>query len=349
MRTKPKAEAIAYGIDIGKKVFHVVALDQSGVPIQRAKFSRETFLRFFAEAPASLIGMEACQGSQWLARKLVEHGHDARIIPARFVKPYVKSNKTDTVDAEAIAEAVTRPTMRFVQLRSEEQVDLQALHRIRDRLIRNRTGLMNQARAFCFEYGLAMRKGAGGFHADIRRNLGDLDNDLTPVMRKLLSDLLEDLAQLECRIAKLSREIEAIADRDETVRRLLTIPGIGPLGATAIVAAAGDGRQFRKARDMAAWLGLVPAERSSGGKQTLLGISKRGNGYVRRLVIHGARSCFLHLDREAHALGQWLSRLEARTHRNKAVVALANKIVRIVWAILTRPGQLYLRSKGAAA
>jgi len=349
MRTTPKPDAAAYGIDIGKKAFHVVALDAKGQPIQRVKFSRETLLKFFEAADTALIGMEACAGSQWLARKLAVLGHDARIIPAKFVKPYVKSNKSDMIDAEAIAEAVTRPTMRFVQVRSEAQVDLQALHRIRDRLIRNRTGLMNQARAFCIEYGLAMRTGAGGFHADIRRHLDNEENDLSTAMRGLLTELLDDLAYLEGRIGNLTGQIEAIAHSDETVRRLLTIPGIGPLGATALVAAAGDGRQFRKVRDMAAWLGLVPAERSSGGKQTLLGISKRGNGYVRRLIIHGARSCFLHLHRESHALGRWLSALEERTHRNKAVVALANKLTRIAWAILTRPGENYLRTKGAAA
>ena len=349
MRTRPNPAATAYGIDIGKRVFHVVALDEEGRPVQRAKFARDTLLKFFQAAPPVVVGMEACAGSQWLARRLVALGHDARIIPARFVKPYVKSNKTDTVDAEAIAEAVTRPTMRFVQVRTADQIDLQALHRIRDRLIRNRTGLMNQARAFCIEYGLAMRTGAGGFHADIRCHLGNSDNDLSKSMRALLSDLLDDLAHLERRIAELTHELEAIAHRDETVRRLLTVPGIGPLGATALVAAAGNGSQFKRARDMAAWLGLVPAQHSTGGKQTLLGISKRGNGYVRRLIIHGARSCFLHLDRDKHALGRWLSALEDRTHRNKAVVALANKLTRIAWAILTRPGLLYMRSKGAAA
>ena len=349
MRTNPKPEAATYGIDIGKKVFHVVALDAEGRPVQRARFARDTLLRFFATATHARIGMEACAGSQWLARKLIELGHDARIIPAKFVKPYVKSNKTDTGDAEAIAEAVTRPTMRFVEVRSADQADLQALHRIRDRLIRNRTGLMNQARAFCIEYGLAMRKGPGGFRVDIRRHLDNPDNDLTDAMRALLRDLLADLEYIERRVLGLTKEIEAVAHTDERARRLMTIPGIGALGATALLAAAGDGRQFRKARDMAAWLGLVPAEHSTGGKQTLRGISKRGNGYVRRLLVHGARSCFLHLDRERHVLGLWLSRLEGRTHRNKAVVALANKITRIAWAVLTRPGQLYLRSKGAAA
>ena len=261
----------------------------------------------------------------------------------------MKSNKTDTVDAAAIAEAVTRPTMRFVEVRTAEQADLQALHRLRDRLVGERTGMMNQARAFCIEYGLAMRVGAGAFHADIRRHLGNMENDLTQNMRALLNELLDDLAYIENRVKTLSAKIEAIANEDETIRRLLTIPGIGPLGTTALVAAAGDGRQFRKARDMAAWLGLVPAEHSTGGKQTLLGIRKRGNGYVRRMIIHGVRSCFLHLNRESHALSRWLTALDARTHRNKAVVALANKLTRIVWAILTQPGTVYLRSKGAAA
>jgi transposase len=264
MRTKPLPETFAYG---GKKVFHVVAVNREGAVIQRVKFARETLQSFFDLAPKVLIGMEACPGSQWLARKLIEKGHDARIIPARFVKPYVKSNKTDTVDAAAIAEAVTRPTIRFVEVGTAEQVDLQALHRIRDRLVRERTGLMNQARAFCIEYGLAMRVRAGGFHADIRRHLGNMENDLTQNMRALLNELLDDLAYIENRVKTLSAKIEAIANEDETIRRRLTIPGIGALGATALIVAAGDGRQFRKARDMAAWLGLVPAEHSTGGKR----------------------------------------------------------------------------------
>ena len=222
-----------------------------------------------------------------------------------------------------MAEAVTRPTMRFVEVRSADQVDLQALHRIRDRPIRNRTGLMNRARAFCIEYGPAMRKGAGGFRVDIRRHLDNPDDDLADAMRALLRDLLADLGHIERRVLGLTREIEAAAHADERARRLMTIPGIGALGATALPAAAGDGRQFRKARDMATWLGLVPAEHSTGGRQTPRGISKRGNGHVRRLLVHGARSCFLHLDRERHVLGLWPGRLEGRTHRNKAVVALA--------------------------
>ena len=338
MRTKPLPETFAYGIDIGKKVFHVVAVNREGAVIQRAKFARETLQSFFDLAPKTLIGMEACPGSQWLARRLNEMGHDARIIPARFVKPYVKSNKSDAVDAAAIAEAVTRPTMhypaavcaqtargRFVAVRTPEQVDLQALHRIRDRLVGQRTGLMNQARAFCIEYGLAMRVGAGGFHADIRQHLGNQDNDLTQNMRGLLNDRSDDLAYIENRVKALSAKIEAIAKEDEMICRLLSVPGIGPLGATALVAAAGDGKQFRKARDMAAWPRLVPAEYSTGGKQTLLGIVARGNGYVRRLItprlaICGARSCFLHLNRGSHALGRWPNALKHRAFNLSHIV-----------------------------
>jgi transposase len=349
MRTKPIPATAAFGIDFGKKVFHVVALNAAGAVIHHAKFSRDTLMAFFEAAPKVLIGMEACPGSQWLARRLASLGHEARIIPARFVKPYVKSNKTDTVDVAAIAEAVTRPTVRFVEVQTPEQVDLQALHRIRDRPVRQRTALMNLARAFCLEHGLAMQVGAGGFHADIRRHLANAENDLTPAMRRLLEELLDDLAYVEGRNKTVNAKVEAYASEHEAVSRLVTVPVIGALGATAFVAAAGDGRQFRKARDLAAWLGLVPAEHSTGGKQTLLGISKRGNRYVRRLIIHGARSCFLHLNRTNQALGGWLSALEAQTHRNKAVVALANKLTRIVWAILTRPSTVYLKSKGADA
>ena len=200
-----------------------------------------------------------------------------RLIPAQFVKPYVKSNKTDIIDAEAIAEAATRPTMRFAALKSEEQADLQALHRVRDQMIGTRTRLINQMRAFCLEYGIALRQGAGLFKLDLPQVLEDQSNDLTSAMRKLLADLFADLRQLEQRISDITREIEAIASREDVARRLMTIPGIGALGATALLAAIGSGRQFQKARDLAAWLGLVPREYSTGGKQKRLGISKRGN------------------------------------------------------------------------
>jgi transposase len=266
-----------------------------------------------------------------------------RIVPAQFVKPYVKSQKNDTIDAEAIAEAVTRPTMRFTQVRTTEQIDLQALHRVRDQLIGSRTRLINQVRAFCLEYGVAIRQGAGVFRRDLPRALADETNDLTPTMRRMLADLFEDIRRVDERIAQATREIEALAAGDDRARRLMTIPGIGPIVATALLAAVGDCRQFRRARDMAAWLGLVPREHSTGGKTTLLGISKRGNRYVRRLLIHGARSCLLHLDRTRDRLGSWLDALQGRMHANKVAVALAAKIARMAWAVITKPGALYQR------
>ena len=342
MRTHPR-NATTYGIDIGKTTYHVVGTDAEGKPIQRTKFSRSTIFTFFSNAPAALIGMEACPGSQWLGRKLTALGHTVRIIPAQFVKPYLKSNKNDTLDAEAIAEAVRRPTMRFVQARRCDQVDMQALHRVRDQLVYSRTRLICQMRAFLLEYGIAMRTGAGAFKAELPKVVDDESNDLTPAMRHILIDMRTDLQSLEKRIEAVSDEIKASASRDDATRRLMTVPGIGALGASALLAAVGDAKQFKKGRDMAAWLGLVPAQYSTGDKSRLLGISKRGNPYLRRLLIHGARSCVMHLDRSRDRLGLWLDSLQARLHPNKLIVALANKLARIAWVILTRPGATYER------
>jgi transposase len=342
MRNKPMGAAI-YGIDLGKNTFHVVGVDAAGKPIQRLTLSRATIFNFFSNATRALIGMEACPGSQWLARKLEALGHQVRIIPAQFVKPYVKSNKNDLIDAAAIAEAVARPTMRFVRVKSTEQVELQAMHHIRDRMVGCRTQLINQMRAFCLEFGIAMRPGPGAFKADLPKVLVDETNDLTPVMRELLGTLMTELRELEARIVQITRKIETVATRSELAMRLATIPGIGYLSATAILAAVGDGKQFAKARDLAAWLGLVPAQYSTGGKSNLLGTSKRGNPYVRRLLIHGARTCVLHLNRTTDRLGAWISTLESRMHVNKVVVALANKLARVAWIVLNRPGASYLR------
>lgn len=336
-------ETTVYGIDLGKTSFHVVERDAKGRTLERTKVSRGKILTFFANRPSALIGMEACPGSHWLARRLHALGHVVKIMPAQFVKPYVKTNKNDSIDAEAIAEAVTRPSMRFVQVKATEQVDLQALHRARDLVVSTRTRMICQMRAFCLEYGIAMRSGAGVFKVDMLRVLHDEANELTPAMRRLLLELWKQLQELEAHLGQLSREIEAIASRSDFARRLATVPGIGPLGATALVAAVGDAKQFASGRDLAAWLGLTPAQYSTGGKATLLGISKRGNPYVRRLLIHGARSCVLHLNRHRDRLGAWISALQQRMHINKVVVALANKLARIAWVILTRPGALYER------
>jgi len=342
IRNRPRAAAV-FGVDIGKNIFHVVGLDASGQPIQKVACRRDTVLQFFERAASTVVGMEACAGSQWLARKLQAFGHTVRIIPAKFVKPYIKSNKSDIIDAEAIAEAASRPTMRFVEVRKPEQIDVQALHRVRDRLVAQRTRVICQMRAFCLEYGIAMHQGAGKFKADLPLVLADEGNDLSPAMRHLLSSLFEDIRYLERRIAEINRQVDAIADASDTARRLMTIPGIGALTATGLMAAAGTGHQFKRARDMAAWLGLVPRQHSTGGKTTLLGISKRGSGYLRRMLIHGARTCLLHLDRSHDRLGAWLSGLQARMHNNKAAVAFAAKIARVAWVILTHPGAIYER------
>jgi transposase len=342
IRNKPRGAAV-YGIDLGKNVFHIIGTDREGNVMQRLKSRRDTLLSFFEHAAPAIVGMEACPGSQWLGRKLRALGHTVRIIPAQYVKPYVKTNKNDTIDAAAIAEAATRPTMRFVEVKRPDQVELQTLHRIRDQLVSSRTRLICQMRSFCLEFGVAIRQGAGVFKIDLPRVLADEANDLTPTMRRLLGDLFEDVRALEQRIASVTREVEAIAVRDDKARRLMTVPGIGPLVATAILAAAGNGQQFRKARDMAAWLGLVPQQHSTGGKPLLLGISRRGNRYLRRLLIHGARSCVSHLDRSRDRLGIWIDQLQRRMHVNKVTVALAAKITRIAWVILTKPGALYER------
>jgi len=207
-------DGAVYGVDLGKNLFHVVGLDEHGAAVQRAKFRRNTLLMFFERSGRAVVGMEACPGSQWLARKLMAMGHQVRIVPAQFVKPYVKSQKNDTIDAEAIAEAVTRPTMRFTQVRTTEQVDLQALHRIRDQLVASRTRLINQTHAFCLEYGVAIRQGAGVFRLDLPRALADEGNDLTPAMPRMLGELFEDVARLDQRIAAVTREIEGLAARD---------------------------------------------------------------------------------------------------------------------------------------
>ncbi|MFK4495936.1 transposase [Bradyrhizobium japonicum] len=301
LRNKPQPAAV-FGIDIGKNVFHVVATDARGRVIQKVKLRRDTLLQFFDAAQRTAVAMEACPGYQWLARKLQQLGHVVRVIPAQFVKPYVKSNKNDIIDAEAIAEAATRPAMRFVEIKSEAQVDIQALHRIRDQKVGLRTQLVCQMRAFCFEYGIAIHQGIGKFKADFPRVL----------TRHTLRRLFEDFGHIEHRIAEITREIEALAASDERTRRLMTVPGIGPLVATAFIASAGNASQFRRAKDLAAWLGLVPREHSTGGKTTLLGISKRGNHYLRRLLIHGARSCVMHLNRTSDRLGSWLTGLEKR-------------------------------------
>jgi transposase len=324
------------GIDIGKTWFHLIGCNRAGTPVARHKLNRSKLLQFIANLPRCLIGMEACPGSQHFARAFQSHGHEVRLIAPRFIKPYIKGQKNDFNDAAAIAEAVTRPTMRFVVPKSNDQLDLQAIHRVRDRLVGERTAVINQIRAFLIEYGLPVKEGRAALRRNLASVLEDAQNGLSGKMRQLIARLREHWQQLESQIDQCMQEIELIVSRNEECRRLVSIPGIGSLGATALVAAVGNATTFRKGRELAAWLGLVPRQWSTGGKPTLLGIGKRGNSYVRRLFIHGARSVLQHLKRGNHQLGSWMTQLEKRAHKNVVIVAIANKMARIAWAVLAR-------------
>ena len=323
------------GIDLGKTTFHLVALGEAGKVLVRKKFNQRQLLTYTANMPTSLIGLEACSGAHFLGRALKKQGHDVRLIAAQFVKPFVKSNKNDFVDAEAIAEAVERKNMRFVPIKTDDQLDLQAIHRVRDRLISRRTAVINQLRAFLLERGLTFAKTP----AKLRNALPDiLENpqvDLTTQMRNLIDLLWAEWKAVEYQIEGLSRELERISAGDAGCTRLRRIPGIGPIVATAIVAAIGNGAAFRKGRDFAAWLGVVPRQYSTGGKTRLLGISKRGNVYLRKILIHGARAAVLRMKRDRAPIGAWLDALDARAPKNKVVVAMANKLARIAWAVLS--------------
>ena len=259
-----------------------------------------------------------------------------RLIPAQFVKPFLKSNKNDFLDAEAIAEAVARQNMRFVPIKTDEQLDLQALHRVRDRLVQRRTAVINQIRGFLLERGITFAKGRPNLRNNMAAMLEDAEQNLTPRMRRLLEQLWQEWKQLEIDIERVSDEIERIANEDAACQRLRQIPGVGPLVSTATVAAIGNGAAFRKGRDFAAWLGLVPRQHSTGGKAEALGISKRGNVYLRRMFIHGARAVLLRVKYDTGGFGRWVHELEARAPRNKVIVAIANKLARIAWAVLSR-------------
>jgi transposase len=260
------------GIDLGKTTFHLVGLDERSKVVLKKTFSRKQLLAYTANLQKSLIGMEACSGAHFIGATLRSQGHDARLIPAQFVKPFVKSNKNDFIDAEAIAEAMVRQNMRFVPIKTDDQLDLQALHRVRDRLVHRRTALINQIRGFLLERGITFARGPAKLRSQMATILEDADTNLTPRMRNLLDHLWQEWKQLEVDIATVSKEIDTIAYDDPACQRLLQIPGVGPLISTATVAAIGNGAAFRKGRDFSLWLGLIPGQYSTGGKAKLLGI-----------------------------------------------------------------------------
>jgi len=325
------------GIDLGKNSCSVVALDGAGAVVKRRRMRPESIPAFASKLPTCIVAMEACCGAHHLGRLLTAQGHTVRLMSPEYVRRYVKAQKNDDRDAEAIAEAATRPTMRFVELKSAEQLDMQTLHRARDRLIGKRTALINQLRGFLLERGITVPQGRRKLeqHLTTMPN-ADTDTSLSARMRQLIEDMRAEWFDLDQRIVAFDNEFAAQARRDADARRLATIPGIGVLNATALAAAIGKAETFARGRDLAAWLGLVPRQITTGGKPRLVGITKRGNKYLRKLLIHGARAAMPVLAASATPLGSWLQGVMKRAHKNTAVVALANKLARIVWVLLRR-------------
>ena len=324
------------GIDLGKTVCSLAGLDEAGAIVFRKRLQRHRLLDFLDKLPPCIVAMEACGGAHHIGRFCLQNGHEPRLMSPLYVRPYVKVHKNDDRDAEAIAEAATRPTMAFVAIKTEEQLDLQALHRARERLVSDRTRLINQGRGFLMERGIRIGTGRHVFQKELIRLTAVGTDDLSRRMLTLLSDMASELSVINDRISAIDAEIRVLAKTDADMQRLMEIPGVGPTIATALVAAVGTGSSFGKGRDLAAWLGLVPRQITTGGKAKLIGISKHGNRYLRKLFIHGARTV-LHLVRDRTSpIAAWADRLKERAHVNVAAVAMANKMARIAWAVLTK-------------
>ena len=337
MSEKVIPEIAVVGIDIGKTSFHVIGLDRRGAVVLRQRWSRSQVEARFANMPPCLIGMEACVGAHHLSRKLRALGHDARLMPAKYVRPYSKGQKNDFRDAEAIAESVQRPTMKFVATKTAEQLDLQALHRVRERLVSQRTGIINQIRAFLLERGIAVRQGRLFLRGELPGILAAPSDVLSPRMARIIEDLAADWRRLDERVEQLSSEIELLARNDAGCERLMSVPGIGPVISSAMVAAIGTGDAFSKGRDFAAWLGLVPRQMSTGDRTILGSISKRGNRYLRALFVQAAWVVLIRQKNwERHGLKPWIEAARKRLHHNVLAIALANKLARIAWSVLAR-------------
>lgn len=330
------------GIDLGKNNFHLWGVDEAEQVVMRKKLKRGRFLQELAQLPPCLVGMEACGGAHHWAREIGKLGHEVRLMAPQFVKPYVKSNKNDYNDAEGICEAVGRPNMRFVAIKSVEQQNLLAVHRIRQAAVKARTAKVNQIRGLLAEYGIVLAKGVGHVRRTLPTILEDAENRLPDLFRELLGELYEQLrGQDEC-IKGYDHRINALFRSQEQCRRIEAVEGVGPLGATAVVATFGDGRQFDNGRQFSAALGLVPGQHSTGGEPRLLGISKRGDRYIRTLLVHGARAVVNTVlsKNKDDARSRWIKRIAVERGKNRAAVALANKNARIIWALLSR-GETY--------
>ncbi len=341
MREHSENQAVkVMGIDLAKNSFHVHGEDSDGRQAVGKKFSRQKLKEYLVNLPPCTIAMEACGSAHYWARLLQSYGHEVRLIAPQFVKPYVKSNKNDAADAEAICEAAQRPNMRFVAVKEIGQQDIQAIHRMRSLMVERRTAQINQTRGLLLEYGIEIAAGRSNLLKQLPEILEDAENGLTDLFREELFGLYGELRHLDGRIAHYDEKIDQIAQSDERMQRLQTIPGIGPKIAIALLATIGDIHAFKNGRELAAWLGLVPRQHTTGGKSTLLGISKRGDVYLRQLIIHGARSIMLTVDRKNDRTSQWAAALKVRRHKNIAVVVMANKMVRIAFALLKR-GETY--------
>jgi transposase len=335
MPRQSKDTVATLGIDIGKNTFHLVGLNKRGAIVLRQKLSHRQLDLRFANLPPCLIGMEACVGAHHLSRRLQAFGHDARLMPAKYVRAFLKGNKNDYRDAEAIAEAVQRPTMRFVATKSAEQLDLQALHRVRSRLVSQRTAIVNEIRAFLLDRGIAVAQGLHRLRLALPDILASRTDVLAPRLLHILEDLIGDWRRMDERIHSVSLEIQVLAQEDPACERLMTVPGIGPVISSATVAAIGTGDVFSKGRDFGAWLGLVPKQISTGDRTILGRISKRGNRYLRTLFVQAARVVLLRpATWERHGLQAWIQAAAQRLHHNVLAIALANKLARIAWSVL---------------
>lgn len=322
------------GFDLAKNVFHVVCFDERFKELRKRMLRRNQVLQFFANLPVCCVAMEACASSHYWGRELSKLGHEVKLIPPQHVKPYVSGNKNDYNDARAIAEASTRPRIPAVAIKTVEEQDMQALHRMRSQCLRDRTALVNSTRGLLSEYGIVLPKGIASLRNRIPELLEDADNVLSIQFRYLLARRYDQLVELDSHVEFFTDKLETLGQRDEACQRLQTIPGFGPIVASAFRSAIGDGRAYSRGRDVAASLGLVPRQHSTGGKNVLLGISKRGDRYLRSLLVHGARAVVTQATRKKDRLSSWLNRLAKERGWNKAVVAMANKMARMGWAIL---------------
>ncbi len=329
----------AVGIDLAKNVFQIHAVNEHGKTVLKKQLKRDQMTEFFVNLPPCLVGMEACGSAHHWARKLEGFGHTVKLMAPQFVKPYVKSNKNDAADSEAICEAVARPNMRFVPIKNIEQQSALALHRVRQGFVKARTAQANQIRGLLGEFGMIIPQGIANIAKRVPQLIEDASNELTGSFRLLIDRLMDHLKELDKQVGELDTKIKQWHRASEASHKLEKIPGIGPVTASALIATIGDAKNFDNGRQLAAWLGLVPKQHSSGGKNVLLGISKRGDTYLRTLLIHGARAVIYAAQRKKDKVEGWLSKLLMRRNINVAAVALANKNARIVWALLARDRQ----------